>query len=270
MAEAAWLVLLIALLLGILVVCAYSAQSSRSVVVDRPLKVRTKFLFETHPDPSQVPAKVSLNRRAYANSLTRIVLDDAQCEELVRTDAPSVLTWWKGIKSGAHRADLVRALLLYRHGGAYLDIKTELLANIESLLPEDNDFCGVLSLGSSSPLQSMYNGVLSCREGLPLMATIIEALCRHSHSVLENRYSIFCEKYHDACASFLGEPPVPGLCVSSAGIRLRFQVETVTDTVLPIVCPEGLDRYGLCCGIRCGESWGLLARTRYADYPWTK
>ena len=49
-------------------------------------------------------------------------------------ESPILATKFKKLKVGAHKADLFRYVILYKYGGIYLDIKTDLIKPISSFI----------------------------------------------------------------------------------------------------------------------------------------
>jgi mannosyltransferase OCH1-like enzyme len=221
-------------------------------------------LFETYWDLEGIPPKVAENRLRFASTHQRILLDDVACEKLVTSMLPERVSWWRSIVKGAHRTDVVRALLLLRYGGAYCDIKTELLVPLDQLLPSNCSFCSVIN-SPAEGIPNLYNGILSVRSpGHPLLRDIIDRLCKLTPEALEADYHLATKTYRAACDKYLGTSCLPGLnVVKDTRERLLFRVETCDD---PAEC-HGPDKYDGCFIIRSADG-EALARTRYPDYPW--
>jgi hypothetical protein len=104
-----------------------------------------KIIHQTYPDAHQnLPSILEENVqriKALNPGWEHRLYDDVDIAEFIEsTYGPRVLDYYNRLngKYGAARADLFRYLLLYRHGGVYLDIKASLERPLDSvLLPDD-------------------------------------------------------------------------------------------------------------------------------------
>lgn len=62
-----------------------------------------------------------------------ILLTDADNIEFVKTHFSSYLQWFLGLPYPIQRADVIRYMWLYVHGGLYMDLDIELVASVEEL-----------------------------------------------------------------------------------------------------------------------------------------
>ena len=74
------------------------------------------------------------NIRSYTNRVKRlhpqwdyVLWTDEENEKLVRTHYPAYLHTYKTFPKNIIRADIIRYLILHRHGGLYLDLDYEML-----------------------------------------------------------------------------------------------------------------------------------------------
>jgi hypothetical protein len=95
--------------------------------------------------------------------------------ETVDRYAPGLIDDWHKIPTLAHKADYLRAVLLHRHGGIWLDADTIVLCNlrvmIDKLEESKSDFLGV-----GRPGKRPSNGVLCATAGCKLLEQYIEQM----------------------------------------------------------------------------------------------
>lgn len=101
----------------------------------RPNRTVPAILLQTYRDVTLIPKKVYQNIQKYAPDFTHIIYDDNQIIAFLKTYYTDlVVTTFQQCRLGAHKGDLFRYCYLYINGGVYMDIKTELLQPLASLL----------------------------------------------------------------------------------------------------------------------------------------
>jgi hypothetical protein len=77
---------------------------------------------------------------------------------------------------GAARADVLRHLIIYRHGGVYCDIKSGFLRPLDKVLRPDDEYilCRVPSRHKELPNGELLTHFLIARPGHPLSASVID------------------------------------------------------------------------------------------------
>ena len=68
-----------------------------------------------------------------------VLLTDLDNENFVNSLFPHLYEWFISLKYNIQRADVIRYLWLYEHGGLYLDLDIELVASIEELFDKNMD-----------------------------------------------------------------------------------------------------------------------------------
>ena len=99
------------------------------------------ILFQTHHNKSEIPEYIFDNIKKYAPSYTHMLYDDDDALIFLnKYFSKCVINRFKSLKSGAHKADLLRYCLLYIYGGIYLDIKVILIKNIDDIFKNKTYF----------------------------------------------------------------------------------------------------------------------------------
>lgn len=226
-------------------------------------------LFLTYIARERVPQKVWDGLARYAPGYEVRFFDDDDCERYLREHFDRrLLARYLGLKKGAHRADLWRYCVLWREGGLYLDIKTELIRPLADILPRGRN-ATVLSMMNGT----VYQGILHApRPGSPVLRQCIAHCLQTKQRVLDTQalgglwnkwgYLAFTHFMYDAIAASVGARRLaPGLNGEGDDAWLLFQESCTSDG-----CAT-LDRYGLCCRVLTAGGTPVI-HTRYADFPW--
>ena len=213
-----------------------------------------KIIHQTHPQKHKIPKKVLLNFERFAQNYERFVYDDAEIEEFLSFHFhPSVLDTFKGLKRGAHKADLFRYCVLYVRGGIYMDIKTELITPIENLFPD-----GIVTTVMTNN-RAIYQGIIAAPPRQPIFLTLIEGILRSRPNPVYNLFLLEFMRYIKAD----GGKAIEGF---TSGHKHNYKLLTEKCSKQKHDCYDGLDRYGLCCKVTYkGQE---IIKTRYAEYPW--
>ena len=170
---------------------------------------------------------------------------------------------YKLLRKGAHRADLFRYCVLWREGGLYLDIKTELLRPLPDLSPEHN------TTVLSKVKRTIYQGWLWIPSaGDPTIGKCLRHVVRSKQRLVDSSfmqivthrvgYLMFTRAFFEFIQEQQGGAE---LIVGQNGSWYLFQERCGCST------DKTRDRYGLCCSIYDADGT-KLANTRYPDYPW--
>lgn len=187
-----------------------------------------RVIYQTTAFPlSRVPDLLG----AYATGYDLRVANDSQCLEFLREHYGDQAVSTYKMLPGAHRADLWRYAVLYKHGGIYLDIKTALAAPLDlvfdlasastglganlanrtkpTLFTVLSDFNGGKSTskggrGGKAKAQWSHQGILACPPGHPIMRAALEEVLAypeskqvlHSTKNFSRVSSIFVERFH--------------------------------------------------------------------------
>ena len=137
-----------------------------------------------------------------AKDLQRRFCGDQDCLDEVRSfGGQGLVDRYLSFVSPAHRADLWRYIMLYNHGGSYLDIKIRLLrplaATVDRILGESGGRVQhgtqhlIMTIGSNC--KHVFQGtILSCARGHPLMLACIQDAIRTEQPALRKCYLRFC------------------------------------------------------------------------------
>jgi mannosyltransferase OCH1-like enzyme len=96
--------------------------------------------------------------------------DLKKCVELVKKDFPQYLALWKAFTLPIQRADFIRYLILYKHGGIYVDCDIHPLKSLEDLFKKDYFFVTWHDDKQKLP----YNAVMGSKKGEKLFLEIAE------------------------------------------------------------------------------------------------
>jgi mannosyltransferase OCH1-like enzyme len=141
--------------------------------------------------------------------------DDNDCREFIKENfEPQVLEAYNKLKPGAYKADLWRLCILYKMGGVYLDIKINCINGFRLIeLTENEHFVK----DRPGPL-SIYNAVMSCQAGNPLLLMAINKIVQHT----KTRY------YGPCCLSVTG-PIMLGDLILKNKIRVNIDMRLNND-----------------------------------------
>ena len=241
-------------------------------IVDACVPLRSSArpnLFVTYISRERVPQKVWDGLARYGPEYEVRFFDDDACERYLREHFdPAVLARYHGLKRGAHRADLWRYCVLWREGGVYLDIKTELIRPLADILPRGRN-ATVLSVVNGT----IYQGILHVpRPGSRVMRQCIAQVLSMKQRLVDTGtlsivtrawgYHGFTHFMYRAIAASVGARQLaPGVNGEGDDAWLLFEESCTSDG-----CSTP-DRYGRCCRVLTAGGSPIF-NTRYADFPW--
>lgn len=213
-----------------------------------------RVVHQTYFSKARVPSKVARNFAAFAADYERRLYDDADVEAfLSKHFVPGVLAAFRNLKYGAHKADLFRYAVLYVHGGVYLDIKTELVRPLANLFPPLRVSTVISRTGD------IYQGVIAAPPRRPIFLALIAAIMQSGRAP---PYHLFTQEFMRFIRADAGRAREGEL----AGTREAYFLFTEKCSRSTEGCEDGLDRYGVCCGVHAKQE--RVIKTRYADFPW--
>ena len=222
-----------------------------------------KRIIQTFKDKSKIHSKVYKNKKLYAPGYKHIVFDDKDCLKFIRRyndilcnkDLEKV---WYSLKKGAHRADLFRYCYLYINGGVYLDIKTELIEPLSKTFHKDNTLYSVLSIKKNT----IYQGIIASPPKNPIFVDLISYISNNAH-IINYRYLSCTRDFYNKIVEYTNTDNLrDGFHKNKLGdIDFHLFKEVCGDESK---CPDGLDRYNLCCNVY--DNRKLRIKTRYSDY----
>ena len=225
--------------------------------------LENQCIFQLYHKFDKIPQDVYENIRQYAPDYYHIVMDDKMIEDfLIQYYHPIVLSTFRKIKGGAHKADLARYCLLYIYGGIYMDIKTELIKPVNDVF-KYNTLYSVLSHSNDH----IYQGIIKTEKEHPLFLSLIDFIVNHVyHSyIMQIDYHIYCKDfYHQLLNDNIDHNIKQGQNRGQYGEYYLFK-ENCSKTDCSM-CWDGFDRYGFCCFIWDGDE--PIIKSRRASYPW--
>ena len=227
-----------------------------------------RLLFQT--TNSKVPEKVLQNIKKYASDYKHRIFSDDDCVQFLDESFPDLVSTWKTLPDGAHKADLFRYAILLKHGGVYIDIKMQLLVPLSSIVNHNRR--EIVTIQSWQP-DAIFQAFVAAPAGASifrdLLQNIVTSVPRLKRCVSRhknwNNYLIVIRFMHywisqDTEQSFTGA----GMYTSKT-MGLSYKI--LQEIKRPIsACPDGADRYGECTFTADGERH--VIKNRYADYPW--
>lgn len=241
--------------------CFFSKKIER-FWMSRPSYIPNKII-QTYYSKKAIPDKVYANIKKYGKGYQHLIFDDNDCIRFLRTEyGTKVVDKFKNFKKGAHKSDLFRYCYLYKYGGVYLDIKTELIKNLNTTLRGDFTFT-VLSFLPKLP--NIYQGVIATKPRNPLFLELIINMLSNDNP----KYMDFTVYFYNLLAKKIRKKPAPGINrISESDFVYLFQEQcTSKNNEVSLRCYDGKDRYGLCCLIYDNNQ--PIIKSRYADFPWT-
>jgi mannosyltransferase OCH1-like enzyme len=95
-----------------------------------PKLVMQTWKTKTVPDRwKSSPASI----RTFLPDWSYVLLTDLDNENFVNHFFPHLFEWYRGLRYNIQRADVIRYLWLYEHGGLYLDLDIELVGSLDEL-----------------------------------------------------------------------------------------------------------------------------------------
>ena len=246
--------------------CLSFSESFKSYNLDISQLIIPSNIYLTYRNRDCIPSKVFNNFKKYAPNYNIIFYDDIQCLEFIKNNYNSdVVNAYLRLKIKAHKADLFRYCILYKKGGIYLDIKTELLKPINSFI--NNNYFYTCICNSK---KCIYQGILVCKKNNSILKILIDHIVKKSF-IKDLEYKIFISFFLEViqrkCQSYI-KPGVNKLLKPDYYDQDLYLFEEKC-TKNPLDCYDGLDWRNKCCYIYDHDNHDrLIIKTRYADYPW--
>ena len=217
-----------------------------------------KIIHQTYFSKAKVPQKINQNLRRYAPNHTVYLYDDNDIREFLKLHFDkNVLQMFDSLKMGAHKADLFRYCVLYVKGGIYLDIKTELIQDIDTFFPD-----GTISTVATTN-ELIYQGIIASPPRQEIFLTLIDGILR---SGIDFPYNLFLRDFMRYLRKDCGVKKIDLRGIKLKGKIHKYKIFHEKITKDHKKCKDGLDRYGLCSFITYDSK--EIIKTRYADYPW--
>lgn len=242
--------------------CFLSKKIERFLMI-KPSQI-SNVIIQTYYNKKVIPLKVYNNIKKFGNGYQHIIFDDKDCINFLKNEfGETMVNKFRTLKKGAHKSDLFRYCYLYKYGGIYLDIKTELIKDIKLVFRGDFTFT---ALSSHKPTAMIYQGVLASRPRNPIFLSLIRNILSNKNP----KYNDFIRYFYNLLFSRIKKKPSPGVNRISENDFVYLFQEGCTSEKKEISrkCHDGHDRYGLCCFVYDNNQ--PVIKTRYADFPWSQ
>lgn len=219
-----------------------------------------KIIISTYHTKNKIPSKIYRNIKRYAKNYKHIIFDDNDVINFLRENYGENMVITFNSLEGAHKGDLFRYCYLYKYGGIYLDIKTELIKDIDNIFNKRN--INLYTALSILP-NTIYQGVIASTPNNPLFKDLIEYIVKIKKPVTS--YTSFVEDFYSKLKIYCNTNMLkPGYIKDSKGNNIFLFNEMCTNNKYD--CKDGLDRYNRCCYIYNNNE--KIIKVRYSDYPW--
>ena len=222
-------------------------------------------IIQTYSLKTQIPKKIFDNIKRFAPEFEHLIFDDRDCIRfLYEYYDDNYVKFFSSFPQGAHKADFFRYCYLYKLGGCYLDIKTELIRPLFQLIANKNELITVLSEHS---IKSIYQGILCSPPNILIFNTLIQEMIRISKNKIPHDYLYFTRHFYKTLSNFLNKSDL------QIGQNKNEKNSNNTSSYLfkeyctrnPADCYDGLDKYGFCCFVLDVENKKCF-KTRYSDF----
>ena len=220
-----------------------------------------KILIQTYHKKESIPSKVFENIKEFASDYKHIIFDNDEIIEFLKKNYRSDVLKTFNLLKGAHKADLFRYCWLYKFGGIYLDIKTELIKPLNEIFNKNYTY-SVLSIVRDT----IYQGVIATPPGNPIFLKLIKFMIQLVKTGRKYNYIIFTKDFWNNVYRECNMRPFAGINKNIDNPKFSYQLFQEKCTKDKLDCYDGLDRHKLCCYI-C-EGGERIIKSRYADFPW--
>lgn len=222
-----------------------------------------KILFQTYINKDRVPIKVFENIKKYANKYSYHFYDNRQCFDFLKKNFDnSILTAYNNLINSAHKADLFRYCILYKYGGIYLDIKTELIMPLEEIFNSNYTYT-VLCVSD----KCIYQGIIATKRNNPIFLKLIKKIVDTSRNIYLDYHVYVRDFYHQIQQDTQNyRKLIPGINKIKIPNQNDFYLFSEKCTQNMSDCYDGLDRYKKCCYVYDFNK--KIIKTRYAEFPW--
>lgn len=224
-----------------------------------------RVVMQTTDGKDGIPAMVGDNIRKFAKGWEWKVFNDSECVDFMRHHFDSVVhERFTSYTEGAFKADLFRYAYLYVMGGAYFDIKTELMVPLDWLFSEH----AIYLVSSVFTSRTIYNGIIATPPRQPVFLDMVNYMVDkgpHPAAQLGGHFNL---RHLFSLVAHCGPPTRDWTCSSTPpspcilnNTRVFFMTEESKHTSR---CHDGVDRHNLCMfAVYEGDT---VFKIRYASY----
>lgn len=221
-----------------------------------------KVIIATYFDKNKIPKKVYRNIKKYAPNYRYLIFDDEDIVRFLKTYYDKkILDTFYSLDKGPHRADLFRYCYLYKFGGVYLDIKTQLIDNIDKIFNKDDvQLYTVLSTFKTT----IHQGIIAAKPNNDIFRILIDYIveCKKPIKI----YFEFTKHFFRVIKQYYKTNRIYEGFYKDKNKRFNLYLFAEKCSRNEKNCVDGLDRYGRCCYIY--DKTKKIIKTRYSDYPW--
>lgn len=225
-----------------------------------------KTIYLTHYNDKVIPEKVWLKLNSFASDYVIKYFNDEQCETFIRQYFDSkIVSIFKNLRTGAHKADLFRYCILYKFGGVYLDIKIEPFMNLTDIFDHNTNNLLYTCLSDTHIFQGIIASYANNDIFLDLINDFLyldDDFFNINMTVLDDKYHYFTFRFYFHLQNRIKSELKIGNNIYSDQTIILFEEKEIQ------VNNEEQDRYG---------HWNIfnnlkqrIFKSRYNDYPWTE
>lgn len=171
----------------------YKQFTKQKVFCQKKSSYIPKIIHLTHYDKASVPQKVWDNINKYASDYSIKYNSDEDCIKFLENHYNNeIVSIFKNLSTGAHKADLFRYCVLYKTGGIYIDIKTVPLQNFNNMFDhiKSNTLYTVLSD------THIYQGIIASYPGNEIFSHLINDFYYLDKDFFCQKMDVSYNKYH--------------------------------------------------------------------------
>lgn len=217
-----------------------------------------KILHLTYYSKKAVPSYVFDNINKYCSDYKIIFYDDNACINELKQIDNILVDKFKRLDRGAHKADLFRYCILYKYGGVYLDIKTDLKMPLNNFI--DHTINNALYTVYTENTDKIYQGFIATYPQNDIFTLLVEDMLMHP---VRPKYHFTIKKFYQLVINDIQSPMKIGFNKGNNNTNYILYLERN----LPYAHEKRADRYGGYWKI-FDKNNRLLFKTRYDTFPW--
>ena len=139
-----------------------------------------KNILQTYKDIKIVPDYVFDNLKNKNTDWKYNFFDDRECEKFIKKEyGDKILNRYLKLRKGAHKADIFRLCWLYKNGGIYVDIDTQLTINLDEMVKKINgDNLSIPITHDRLERMRLLNCIIITSKGNPLIKKCLENILK--------------------------------------------------------------------------------------------
>jgi mannosyltransferase OCH1-like enzyme len=167
-----------------------SREKGSSFFVEEEEEIPKKII-QTYSKKEKVPDFVRDNIISLNEGWEYNFYDDEMAKEFLEKEfSSSVREKFDSFKRGAHKADLFRLCWLYKNGGVYIDIDTEILVPLDKIISSLDQKLSIPITEASYGRKRLLNCFIIANKGNPILGECIENVMKIKTEELDNCYHL--------------------------------------------------------------------------------